>query len=161
MKAFLSCIREYEGQEEKNEAKRYQILNQPLPDSKDRYFSSFSSHPWEAVPKEKRGVKTAAGAYQILYTRWDELLTGRYGAGLINLKRKMFSLGSREKKFTPELQDRMAVVRKCHKADVSKLTRQLSDDRAVFCGKDVYRTDAFGGLLREWPSLSNAATDRQ
>ena len=110
MKAFLSCIREYEGQEEKNEAKRYQILNTPLPDSKDKYFSSFNTHPWEAVPKEKRGIKTAAGAYQIVYITWDELLTGRDLKGKIVSRRKMFSLGNSEKKFTPELQDRMAVA---------------------------------------------------
>ena len=110
MNAFLSCIREYEGQEEKNEAKRYQILNHPLPDSKNKYFSSFNTHPWAAVPKEKRGIKTASGAYQILYTAWTELLTGADKNGVVRPYRKMFSLANGEKNFTPALQDRMAVA---------------------------------------------------
>ena len=110
MRAFLSCIREYEGQEEKNEAKRYQLLNCALPDSKDKYFSSFDTHPWEQIPKDKRGKATAAGAYQILYTTWDELLTGKDLKGKVVEKRKMFNLDRKQKKFTPELQDRMAVA---------------------------------------------------
>jgi muramidase (phage lysozyme) len=111
MKAFLSCLREYEGQEEKDEAKRYQLLNCALPGTNTKYFTSFETHPWADVSKEERkGKSTAAGAYQIQHTAWVELLTGKNSAGVFNAYRKMFSLGAHEKKFTPALQDRMAVA---------------------------------------------------
>lgn len=111
MKAFLRCLREFECQAEHDDAKRYQMLNTPLPDTKEKYFTSFDTHPWDTVSKEKRSKYSAAGAYQIVYSTWLELLTGQDGQGNINLHQKMFSLESNEKKFTPELQDRMAIAK--------------------------------------------------
>jgi muramidase (phage lysozyme) len=111
MKAFLSCLREYEGQEDKDEAKRYQLLNCALPGTNTKHFTSFETHPWADVSKEERkGKSTAAGAYQIQYTAWVELLTGKNSAGVYTANRKMFSLRANENKFTPALQDRMAVA---------------------------------------------------
>lgn len=110
MKAFLSCIREYEGQEEENDTKRYTLLDCVLPDKTDKYFSSFDTHPWDAISKEKRGKVTGAGAYKIAYKKWVELLTGENNNGKIELYRKGFNLKGNEKKFTPALQDRMAVA---------------------------------------------------
>ncbi len=96
IRAFLACIREYECQAEKDESKRYQVLNTPLP-SGDRRFSSYKSHPWESYGKPPKG-STAAGAYQILLDTWQEI----FDQGLIDRK------GDR---FSPAVQDRIAVMR--------------------------------------------------
>lgn len=106
IKAFLRCIREFECQEERDDVKRYQILNTALPNTQGRYFSSLAVHPWSTVPREhwprkKEGKSTAAGAYQILCDTWQEV----FDKGLI--ERPPAGTAS----FTPALQERIAVVK--------------------------------------------------
>ena len=96
IRAFLRCIREFECQAEKDDSKRYQMLNAPLP-SGDRRFSSYKTHPWDGQGKPLKG-STAAGAYQILSGTWQEI----FDKGLIEPK------GDR---FTPTVQDRIAVMK--------------------------------------------------
>lgn len=96
IRAFLACIREYECQTEKDDSKRYQVLNAPLP-SGDRRFSSYKTHPWDGLGKPPKG-STAAGAYQILSRTWQ----GVFERGLIEAK------GDR---FSPAIQDRIAVIK--------------------------------------------------
>lgn len=116
------------------------MLNHALPDSDAKHFSGFDTHPWANVPEAKRGSATAAGAYQILYTKWDELLTGRGKRDVVNLNRKMFSLGANDKKFTPALQDRMAVA-------LIELREALGHVRKGEI------EEAVGKLIDEWSSL--------
>ena len=96
IRAFLRCIREFECQAEKDDSKRYQMLNAPLP-SGDRRFSSYKTHPWDGQGKPVKG-STAAGAYQILSGTWQEI----FEKGLIEPK------GDR---FSPMIQDRIAVMK--------------------------------------------------
>jgi len=96
IRAFLRCIREFECQAEKDDSKRYQMLNAPLP-SGDRRFSSYKTHPWDGQGKPLKG-STAAGAYQILSGTWQEI----FDKGLIEPK------GDR---FSPTIQDRIAVMK--------------------------------------------------
>lgn len=96
IRAFLRCIREFECQAEKDDSKRYQMLNAPLP-SGDRRFSSYKTHPWDGQGKPLKG-STAAGAYQILSGTWQEI----FEKGLIEPK------GDR---FSPTVQDRIAVMK--------------------------------------------------
>lgn len=96
IRAFLRCIREFECQAEKNDSKRYQMLNAPLP-SGDHRFSSYKTHPWDGKGKPLKG-STAAGAYQILSGTWQEI----FDKGLIEPK------GDR---FSPTIQDRIAVMK--------------------------------------------------
>lgn len=96
IRAFLRCIREFECQAEKDDSKRYQMLNAPLP-SGDRRFSSYKTHPWDGQGKPLKG-STAAGAYQILSSTWQEI----FDKGLIEPK------GDR---FSPTIQDRIAVMK--------------------------------------------------
>lgn len=96
IRAFLRCIREFECQAEKDDSKRYQMLNAPLL-SGDRRFSSYKTHPWEGQGKPLKG-STAAGAYQILSGTWQEI----FDKGLIEPK------GDR---FSPTVQDRIAVMK--------------------------------------------------
>lgn len=96
IRAFLRCIREFECQAEKEDSKRYQMLNAPLP-SGDRRFSSYKTHPWDGQGKPLKG-STAAGAYQILSGTWQEI----FDKGLIEPK------GDR---FSPTVQDRIAVMK--------------------------------------------------
>ena len=96
IRAFLRCIREFECQAEKDDSKRYQMLNAPLP-SGDRRFSSYKKHPWDGQGKPVKG-STAAGAYQILSGTWQEI----FDKGLIEPK------GDR---FSPTIQDRIAVIK--------------------------------------------------
>lgn len=96
IRAFLRCIREFECQAEKDDSKRYQMLNAPLP-SGDRRFSSYKTHPWDGQGKPLKG-STAAGAYQILSGTWQEV----FDRGLIEPK------GDR---FSPMVQDRVAVMK--------------------------------------------------
>ncbi|MBS1130547.1 MAG: hypothetical protein H6R16_1549 [Proteobacteria bacterium] len=96
IRAFLRCIREFECQAEKDDSKRYQMLNAPLP-SGDCRFSSFKTHPWDGQGKPVKG-STAAGAYQILSSTWQEI----FDKGLIEPK------GDR---FSPSIQDRIAVMK--------------------------------------------------
>lgn len=96
IRAFLHCIREFECQAEKDDSKRYQMLNAPLP-SGDRRFFSYKTHPWDVQGKPAKG-STAAGAYQILTGTWQEV----FDKGLIEPK------GDR---FSPTIQDRIAVMK--------------------------------------------------
>lgn len=96
IRAFLRCIREFECQAEKDDSKRYQMLNAPL-SSGDRRFSSYKTHPWDGQGKPLKG-STAAGAYQILSGTWQEV----FDRGLIEAK------GDR---FSPTIQDRIAVMK--------------------------------------------------
>lgn len=96
IRAFLRCIREFECQAEKDDGKRYQMLNAPLP-SGDRRFTSYKTHPWDGQGKPLKG-STAAGAYQILSGTWQEV----FDKGLIEPK------GDR---FSPTVQDRIAVMK--------------------------------------------------
>ena len=96
IRAFLRCIREFECQAEKDDSKRYQMLNAPLP-SGDRRFSSYKTHPWDGQGKPLKG-STAAGAYQILSGTCQEI----FDKGLIESK------GDR---FSPMIQDRIAVMK--------------------------------------------------
>jgi muramidase (phage lysozyme) len=96
IRAFLRCIREFECLAEKDDSKRYQMLNAPLP-SGERRFSSYKTHPWHGQGKPLKG-STAAGAYQILSGTWQEI----FDKGLIELK------GDR---FSPTIQDRIAVMK--------------------------------------------------
>jgi muramidase (phage lysozyme) len=96
IRAFLRCIREFECQAEKDDSKRYQILNAPLP-SGDLSFSSYKMHPWAGQGKPLKG-STASGAYQILSGTWQEI----FDKGLIEPK------GDR---FSPTIQDRIAVMK--------------------------------------------------
>ena len=96
IRAFLRCIREFECQAEKDDSKRYQMLNAPLP-SGDRRFSSYKTHPWDGQAKPAKG-STAAGAYQILAGTWREI----FDKGLIEPK---------DDRFSPIVQDRIAVMK--------------------------------------------------
>ena len=119
-------------------------LNCALPGTDTKRFTNFDTHPWDAVPKEKRGSATAAGAYQIVYSTWIELLTGKNKDGVLNLNRKMFSLGSNEQKFTPIMQDRMAVA-------LMELREALGYVRKGEIAKAVEK------LNTEWTSLPGGA----
>ncbi|MCG2577543.1 hypothetical protein LZ012_11105 [Dechloromonas sp. XY25] len=96
MHAFLRCIREFECQAEKDDSKRYQMLNAPLP-SGERRISNYKTHPWNGQGKPLKG-STAAGAYQILSGTWQEI----FDKGLLEPK------GDR---FSPTVQDRIAVMK--------------------------------------------------
>lgn len=96
IRAFLRCIREFECQAEKDDSKRYQMLNAPLP-SGDRRFSNYKTHPWDGQGKPLKG-STAAGAYQILSGTWQEI----FDKGLIE---------PRVDRFSPTVQDRIAVMK--------------------------------------------------
>jgi muramidase (phage lysozyme) len=100
IRAFLHCLRDYECQEEANEAKRYSLLNTALPGNPGaRVFSGFKVHPWHTVPTEVRGTATAAGAYQIVYSTWKD----KFEKGLIQVP-------SGADMFSPSIQNRIAVM---------------------------------------------------
>ncbi|WP_124951947.1 hypothetical protein [Sulfuriferula thiophila] len=140
MKAFLRCIREFECQAEPDDSKRYTLLNCALPGTKSKRFSSFDTHPWDTVSKEQRSIYSAAGAYQIVYTTWVELLTGMNGAGEVIADNKMFSLAPNEAKFTPQLQDRMAVAK-------------IENRQALGLVRKGELAGAIAKLRTEWTSL--------
>lgn len=96
IRAFLRCIREFECQAEKDDSKRYQMLNTPLP-SGDRRFSSYKMHPWVGLSITDK-VSTSAGAYQIKLKTWGEI----FEKGLID---------NSGNKFSPAIQDRIAVMK--------------------------------------------------
>jgi len=100
IRAFLRCLREFECQGIKEE-ERYRVLNKPLPSNpKVRLFSGYAKHPWADVPDDQRGKATAAGAYQILYSTWKEVMDQRYFDDLVG-----------KDLFSPQVQDRMAVLK--------------------------------------------------
>lgn len=96
IRAFLRCIREFECQAERDDSKRYQMLNTALPNG-ERRFSSYKTHPWAVQEKPLKG-STAAGAYQILSGTWQEI----FEKGLIETNADRFS---------PLIQDRIAVIK--------------------------------------------------
>lgn len=145
MRAFLHCIRDYECQAEKDDAKRYDLLNTALPDSKTRSFTFYQNHPWASVDKSKWPTSTAAGAYQITCTTWLGLTQGIGRGGVIDLRSQDFFLDKNIEKFSPGLQDRMAVA-----LIDRKETAPLSDIRK---GKIE---DAIPKLRNEWTSLPGA-----
>jgi muramidase (phage lysozyme) len=102
MRAFLHCLREYECQSERDESKRYGLLNHPLPNG-NRTFNNYKAHPWYGVPvpeKIKAGKgSTAAGAYQITLGTWNDAV------------KALWANPTEEKDlFSPAMQDRIAVV---------------------------------------------------
>jgi len=101
MKAFLRCLREYECQAERDDAKRYQMLNTPLPNG-DKRFTNFSKHPWYGVMDHlpNKG-SSAAGAYQITSETWRDLL---------KIVEPHLSNIQDMATFTPLMQDRLAVA---------------------------------------------------
>jgi muramidase (phage lysozyme) len=88
VRAFLKVLREWECHEEKDDAKRYFILQNKLNGKK--YFSDTSTHPY-ANELDKAG--SFSGAYQIRHGTWNEQV-------------QKFGLPS---DFSPLTQDRMAV----------------------------------------------------
>ena len=125
IRVFLRCIREFECQAERDDSKRYQMLNAPLPTG-ERRFSSYKTHPWEGQGKPFKG-STAAGAYQIVQGTWKEV----FDSGLIEAK------GDR---FSPAIQDRIAVMK-------------LEDRAALHLVRTGNIQDAIGKLTTEWTSL--------
>lgn len=98
IRAFLRCLREFECQAEQDDAKRYQMLNCAVPGTSARRFSSYRTHPWKGFPPPARPYSTAAGAYQILASTWQE----KIDQGLITDRGDIFS---------PAIQDRIAVMK--------------------------------------------------
>lgn len=131
IKAFLRCLREFECQQVHDDSQRYRRLNTALPMTSGRTFSNYDSHPWEAIPSALRGDKTAAGAYQIVYSTWKE----KFDQGLITVP-------SGKPRFTPEIQDRIAVM---------KIEDRLAL-HLVRAGK-VEDAVALQGMRNEWTSL--------
>jgi muramidase (phage lysozyme) len=131
IKAFLRCLREFECQAEGDDGKRYQMLNTALPDTNSKKLSSYATHPWATVPDDRRSKHTAAGAYQINFTTWKEVLD----KGLIELKQG----GDR---FTPAIQDRIAVIK-------------IEDRKALHLIRTGKIAEAINGtsLRSEWTSL--------
>jgi muramidase (phage lysozyme) len=98
--AFLRCLREYECTTERDDAKRFNMLNAALPSNPNsRRFDSYQSHPWQGNGDPAKG-STAAGAYQILYKTWKE----KFDKGLVDVPAGM-------DRFSPELQHRIAVMK--------------------------------------------------
>lgn len=145
MKAFLRCIRDYECQAEKDDAKRYNMLNTALPDSKSPSFSDYQTHPWFIIEKAKWPKSTAAGAYQITCTTWLGLTKGLGKGGVVNEKIQDFFFEIGDKTFSPEVQDRMAVA-----LIDSRKNDPLGDIR-----KGKFE-DAIPKLIDEWTSLPGA-----
>lgn len=125
IRAFLHCIRDFECQAERDDSKRYQMLNAALPSGSKR-FASYTSHPWDGISKPDNG-STAAGAYQILHSTWKEV----FDNGLIQ------SQGDR---FTPAIQDRIAVIK-------------LEDRGVLHLVRTGRIEEAVSGLTSEWTSL--------
>jgi len=145
MRAFLRCLRDYEGQEEADDAKRYNLLNTALPGQKERRFSGFDAHPWSKVDKSQWPASTAAGAYQILANTWKERVFGLDAKNAFNARQQDFFLGKSEAGFTPAMQDRVAV------AVIARMgTNPLADIRK---GK---HEDAIKKLGSTWSSLPGA-----
>ena len=145
MRAFLHCIRDYESQEEKDDAKRFNMLNTALPGSKERRFTGYQSHPWASVEKSKWPQSTAAGPYQILCSTWLELTQGIGGDGKVYLPRQEFFLEKNTEEFSPQLQDRMAVA---------LIDRRPGDPLGDVRNGKI--EDAVAKLLAEWTSLPGA-----
>lgn len=133
IRAFLHCLRDYECQAERDESKRYGMLNCPLPNGA-KTFSNYKEHPWQGQPipdaiKQKK-ASTAAGAYQITLDTWKDAA------------KALWSNPATEKDlFSPLVQDRMAV------ALLESTNKALS---LVRTGKTE---DAVSALSGRWSSL--------
>jgi muramidase (phage lysozyme) len=145
MRAFLRCLRDYEGQEEADDAKRYNLLYAALPGQKERRFSGFDTHPWSKIEKSQRPASTAAGAYQITVETWQERVFGISAKEQFVARQQDFFLGKGEANFTPAMQDRVAV------AIIARLnTNPLADIRKGML------EDAVQKLCGKWTSLPGA-----
>jgi muramidase (phage lysozyme) len=136
IKAFLRCLRDYECQSEPDDANRYKMLNLPVPGSHSPRFESFDEHPWASVPESSfplasSGHSTAAGAYQILEKTWRAIIDNKL-------------IFDEAKWFTPEIQDRMAVIQ-IEARDALSLLRKGDIQAAV------------EKCRREWTSLPGAS----
>jgi len=101
MKAFLRCLREYECQAERDDAKRYHMLNSPLPNGEKR-FANFAKHPWYGVMDHlPHNGSSAAGAYQMTSDTWREFL---------KVVEPHLSNIQDTPTFSPLMQDRLAVA---------------------------------------------------
>lgn len=126
--AFLHCLRDYECTSESDDSKRYKMLNTALP-SGSKTCANFELHPWATIPDSKRGRATAAGAYQITYSTWKEVID----IGHLNLAQG-------EDAFSPKIQDRIAVIK-------------LESRQALPLVRSGEIKEAIGKLLTEWTSL--------
>jgi muramidase (phage lysozyme) len=145
MKAFLHCIREFECQAEKDDSKRYGMLNTPLPESKTNRFTDFTTHPWATVDAAHRSKFSAAGAYQITFTTWRQMVEGIDSSGKQQAAAQNFFIENNEPKFNPALQDRIAIA--------------LIDGRTGAPLGDIRNGEieaAVGKLVNEWTSLPGA-----
>ena len=133
IRAFLRCIREFECQAEKDDRKRYQMLNTPLP-SGDRRFSSYKTHPWVGLPITDK-VSTSAGAYQIKLKTWGEI----FEKGLID---------NSGDKFSPAIQDRIAVMKLEDRGVLHLIRTGRIKEALEFKGPNGELA-----LLSEWTSL--------
>jgi muramidase (phage lysozyme) len=135
MKAFLHCLREYECQAERDDAKRYQMLNTPLPNGEKR-FTNFSKHPWygmtNQLPSHGSG---AAGAYQIIPKTWNAILFDPQTFRIV--------LKSGELLFDQKMQDRIAVA-------ILESRKALASIRTGDIAKAIQL------LQTEWTSLPGA-----
>jgi muramidase (phage lysozyme) len=109
IKAFLACLREFEGQAEHDDGKRYTLLNSPLPYmvSGKHFDRGFAEHPWAKVFEHvQKGKSTASGAYQILLSTWQQFFEG----GLNGQPPIQITAPKGADKFSPAIQDRLAVI---------------------------------------------------
>ena len=141
MRAFLHCLREYECQEERDDTKRYGVLNFPLPGG-IKTFSNYKTHPWQGKPLpdeiKARKASTAAGAYQITYETWEDLF-----------KKIFISVDPSLDMFSPAVQDRLAVAL----LEITKGALPL-----VRTGKTE---DAVNALSGRWSSLPGGIHNAQ
>lgn len=129
--AFLRCLREYECTTERDDAKRFNMLNAALPSNpQSRRFDSYKSHPWEGNGNPASG-STAAGAYQIVYGTWKE----KFDRGLI-------AVPAGKDKFSPEVQNRIAVMKLYDRGALNFIRKG-----------DIEKAIADTSLPNEWSSL--------
>jgi muramidase (phage lysozyme) len=140
IRAFLRCLREFECQAESDDIKRYRMLNKALPNVAGKTFQSYKTHPWATVPDSARGIATAAGAYQIVYSSWKEILD-----------RQSLQLPDGAEAFSPIVQDKIAVI-KIEERGVLHLIRAGKIEEALaFTSKSGGK--GIPSLASEWTSL--------
>lgn len=126
LRAFLKVLREWECHEQRDDAKRYFILQQAI--DGNRYFTDTSKHPYEG----RSGTGTFAGAYQISLGTW----------------RDAQKTAHTPKDFSPITQDKIAVFRLQY--------RLLDNDprmNALGLVRKGQIEKAVHALLKEWTSL--------